>query len=69
VATTPARRSNRINSVKNIQKITRAMEMVAAGWLRRASSGSRLYAVCQRNPAHDPPGRRGGRPVCPGSPS
>ena len=27
---------NRINSVKNIQKITRAMEMVAAARLRRA---------------------------------
>jgi F-type H+-transporting ATPase subunit gamma len=27
---------NRIDSVKNIQKITRAMEMVAAARLRRA---------------------------------
>jgi F-type H+-transporting ATPase subunit gamma len=36
VATTQRDVRNRINSVKNIQKITRAMEMVAAARLRRA---------------------------------
>jgi len=30
---------NRIASIKNINKITRAMEMVAAARLRRANSG------------------------------
>ena len=52
---------NRIASVKNIQKITRAMEMVAAARLRRAEQrieALRPYAV--GDPADDPPGRRGG---------
>ena len=38
---------NKIASVKNIQKITRAMEMVAAARLRRPSSGS---PRCDRTP-------------------
>ena len=53
---------NRIASVKNIQKITRAMEMVAAARLRRAEQRiERAAALRGRDPADDPPGRRGRR--------
>ena len=54
---------NRISSVKNIRKITRAMEMVAAARLRRAEQridAMRPYAQAIR--ADDPAGRRGRRP-------
>ena len=53
---------NRIASVKNIQKITRAMEMVAAARLRRAEQrieALRPYADAIRR--DDPAGRRGRR--------
>ena len=53
---------NRISSVKNIQKITRAMEMVAAARLRRAEQRiEALRPVRARDPADDPARRRGGR--------
>ena len=54
---------NRISSVKNIQKITRAMEMVAAARDRGApSSGSPPCGPCaDALQAHDPPGRPGRR--------
>ena len=48
---------NKIASVKNIQKITRAMEMVAAARLRRAEQRiAGPASVRRRAPAHDPPG-------------
>src|ERR1700683_4219825 len=46
---------NRINSVRNIQKITRAMEMVAAARLRRAEqriAALRPYAKAIRRMTH-----------------
>ena len=53
---------NRIASVKNIQKITRAMEMVAAARLRRAEQRiEALRPYAGRDPADDAPGRRGRR--------
>ncbi len=53
---------NKIASVKNIQKITRAMEMVAAARLRRAEQRiEALRPYADALTAHDPPGRAGGR--------
>ena len=52
---------SRIASVKNIQKITRAMEMVAAARLRRAEQRIEHAAALRGgDPPHDPPGGRGG---------
>ena len=51
---------NRIASVKNIQKITRAMEMVAAARLRRAEQRiEHLRPVRGRDPADDAARGRG----------
>ena len=48
--------------MKNVQKITRAMEMVAAARLRRAEQRiDALRPYARRAPQDDPPGRRGGR--------
>ena len=53
---------NRISSVKNIHKITRAMEMVAAARLRRAEERIAQPAPLRAGAAQDdPPGLRGGR--------
>ena len=53
---------NRISAVKNIQKITRAMEMVAAARLRRAEQRiEALRPYAGRDPPDDPPGGRGRR--------
>ena len=53
---------NRIASVRNIQKITRAMEMVSAARLRRAEQRIAAPAPVRRGAAaDDAPGRRGGR--------
>ena len=53
---------NRIASVKNIQKITRAMEMVAAARLRRAEQRiERAAPLRGRDPPDDAPGGRGRR--------
>ena len=53
---------NKIASVKNIQKITRAMEMVAAARLRRAEQRiEALRPYARRAAADDPPGRPGRR--------
>ena len=50
---------NKIASVKNIQKITRAMEMVAAARLRRAEQRiEALRPYADALAAHDPPGGR-----------
>src|ERR1700723_937208 len=60
---------NRIGSVKNIQKITRAMEMVAAARLRRAEQrieALRPYADAIRRmtrPAAEPAGHVPNLPV------
>ena len=51
---------NRISSVKNIQKITRAMEMVAAARLRRAEQRiAALRPYAEAIAADDPPGGAG----------
>ncbi len=53
---------NRISSVKNIQKITRAMEMVAAARLRRAEqriAALRPYAKALRRMTHQAAGAAG----------
>jgi F-type H+-transporting ATPase subunit gamma len=53
---------NRISSVKNIQKITRAMEMVAAARLRRAEqriAALRPYAQAIRRMTHQAAGAAG----------
>jgi F-type H+-transporting ATPase subunit gamma len=53
---------NRISSVKNIQKITRAMEMVAAARLRRAEqriAALRPYAKAIRRMTHQAAGAAG----------
>ena len=52
---------DRIDSVKNIQKITRAMEMVAAARLRRAEQRIQPCAPTRRAPPDDAAGGRGGR--------
>ena len=53
---------NRIASVKNINKITRAMEMVAAARLRRAEQRIDAAAALRAGDAQaDPPRRRAGR--------
>ena len=53
---------NRISSVKNIHKITRAMEMVAAARLRRAEQRIDAPAPLRAgDPQDDPAGRRGRR--------
>ena len=53
---------NRISSVKNIHKITRAMEMVAAARLRRAEQRiDRDAPLRAGDPQDDPAGRRGVR--------
>ena len=53
---------NKIASVKNIQKITRAMEMVAAARLRRAEQRiARAAPVRRRDRPDDPPGGAGRR--------
>ena len=50
---------HRIASVKNIHKITRAMEMVAAARLRRAEQRiAALRPYARRDPPDDPAGRR-----------
>ncbi len=57
---------NRISSVKNIQKITRAMEMVAAARLRRAEqriSALRPYAKALRRMTHQAAGAAGAEVV------
>ncbi len=51
----------RIDSVKNIAKITRAMQMVAAARLRRAEQRiAALRPVRGGDPPHDAPGIPGG---------
>src|SRR5579863_5369604 len=60
--------SNRIASVKNIQKITRAMEMVAAARLRRAEQRIevlRPYADALRRMTRDAAARAGAVPQLP----
>src|SRR5579871_3243962 len=59
---------NRIGSVKNIQKITRAMEMVAAARLRRAEQridSLRPYAEAIRRMTRDAAGAAGTVPSLP----
>jgi F-type H+-transporting ATPase subunit gamma len=59
---------NRIASIKNIQKITRAMEMVAAARLRRAEQrieALRPYADALRRMTREAAGRAGAVPLLP----
>ena len=57
---------NRIACVKNIHKITRAMEMVAAARLRRAEQRIDAHAPLRAgDPQDDPAGRRGRRGTIP----
>ena len=52
---------NRIASVKSTQKITKAMQMVAAAKLKRAQSASRSgAALCRAHGARDRQSRVGG---------
>src|SRR4030081_474649 len=59
---------SRISSIKNIQKITRAMEMVAAARLRRAEQrieSLRPYASAIRRRPREPPEAAGSVPRLP----